>query len=92
VFFVEAAGAEWFRADGWLKGHDPGRWFGLRTDAHLGMLARIELPSNNLTGEVSGLPCCLLPAAYTAYQRIILLLLLRTGEVRCVRCSPWPWP
>ena len=67
VFFVEAAGAEWFRADGWLKGHDPGRWFGLRTDAHLGMLARIELPSNNLTGEVSGLPCCLLPAACCLY-------------------------
>ena len=66
VFFVEAAGAEWLRADGWLKGHDPGRWFGLRTDAHLGMLARIELPSNNLTGEVGEWPS-LLPAVCCLY-------------------------
>ena len=45
-------GRNWFRNDHWLTGAPLDDWYGVTVDSTTGRVARIELPNNNLSGEI----------------------------------------
>lgn len=58
-FFLATGGDDWIRNDGWLDPDvDPCDWFGVvcefRSQADGDVIIKLELPNNNLTGELPG--------------------------------------